>query len=82
MSKKITSDRMNGTKNALFFLFPVSISFHFYESLYFCSTKCMDSLTLKHHNSFQNQNNGKATTPSFVPTPLIFYVATRSFKIH
>ena len=31
----------------------------------------MNSLTLKHHNSFQNQNNRKAT-PSFVPRPLIY----------
>ena len=31
----------------------------------------MDSLTLKRHNSFQNQNNRK-TTYSFAPRPLIF----------
>ena len=31
----------------------------------------MDSLTLKRHNSFQNQNNRKATH-SFAPRPLIF----------
>ena len=30
-------------------------------TLYFCSTKSMDSLTLKRHNFFQNQNNRKAT---------------------
>ena len=33
--------------------FPFSIPFCFYLSLYFYSTKCMDSLTLKLHNSFQ-----------------------------
>ena len=31
----------------------------------------MDSLTLKRHNSFQNQNNRKATH-SFALRPLIF----------
>ena len=31
----------------------------------------MDSLTLKRHNYFQNQNNKKATH-SFAPRPLIF----------
>ena len=31
----------------------------------------IDSLTLKRHNSFQNENNGKATH-SFAPRPLIF----------
>ena len=31
----------------------------------------MDCLTLKRHNSFQNENNRKATH-SFAPRPLIF----------
>ena len=73
--KKFPSDTINGTKNALFFLFrapthhsfnlwflyelkhkvcfsktvwyfPVPIPFRFYLSLYFCSTKWMDFLTL------------------------------------
>ena len=43
--------------------------FRFYQSLYFGSTKSMDSLTLKRHNSFQN--NRKATY-TFAPRPLIF----------
>ena len=60
--------------------FPFSIPFHFYSILYFCSTKCMDSLTLKRHDSYQNQNNRKAT-PSFAHRCLFFLVATRSFKI-
>ena len=43
------------------------------------SKKCPqnDSLTLKHHNSFQNLNNRKAIH-RFAPRPLI---AIRSFKI-
>ena len=85
MFKKCPSDKINGTKNVLFFLsrapthhrftinlrflcelkhkgrlsrsvcvdFPFSIPFCFYYSLYFCSIKSMDSLTLKCHNSFQ-----------------------------
>ena len=35
------------------------------------STKCMDSLTLKHYNSFQNENNIKVTH-RFALRPLIF----------
>ena len=31
----------------------------------------MDTLTLKRHNSFQNQNDRK-TSQSFAPRPLIF----------
>ena len=31
----------------------------------------MDWLTLKHHNYFQNENNGKFTH-TFAPRPLIF----------
>ena len=76
MLKIFPSDKINGTKNALFFLSRgpthhsfiftlrflyelkhkarLSIPFRFYQSLYFCSTKCMDSLTLKRHNPFQN----------------------------
>ena len=81
--KKFPSDKVNGTKNALFFSrephlitvlfwlgiliwaeakgfslkncewdFPFSISFHFFKTVCFCSTKCMDFLT--RHNSFQN----------------------------
>ena len=33
---------------------PFFIPFCFYQSLYFCSAKCMDSFTLKSHNFFQN----------------------------
>ena len=84
MLKKVPLDKINGKKDALFFLsrapshhsftfnlrflyelklkirlskacvwdFPFSILFHFYLSLYSCSTKYMDSLTLERHNSF------------------------------
>ena len=34
--------------------FPFLIPLRFGSSLYFCLTKCIDSLTLKRHNSFQN----------------------------
>ena len=43
----------------------------FYYTLYFCSTKSVDSLTSKCHNSFQNKNDRKATHSS-APRPLIF----------
>ena len=42
--------------------FQFLIPFLFYWSLYFTSAKCMDSLTLKGHNSFQNQNNRNPDT--------------------
>ena len=54
--------------------------FVFYQSLYFSSTKCMDSLTLKCHSSFQNQNNRKATH-SFAPRPRIFKLQQEVLKI-
>ena len=40
----------------------------------------MNSLTLKRHNSFQNQNNRKPTN-SFASKPLIFKLQQESFKI-
>ena len=86
MLKKLPSDKINGTKNAFFFLsraatlnsncsftfnlrflyelkHKVCLSktvceiFHFrFRFVFVCffSTKCMDSLTSKRHNSFQN----------------------------
>ena len=39
----------------------------------------MDSLTLKRHNSFQNQNNRKATH-SFAPRLLIFKLQQEVFE--
>ena len=80
--KKFPSDKINGTKNVLFFIsrvpthhsctfdlrflyelkLKVRLSktvrgifyFRFRYVLYLCSTKCIDSLFLKHRNSFQN----------------------------
>ena len=41
--------------------FPFSISFCFYQGLYFCSTKCMNCLALKRHHSLPNKKKIKAT---------------------
>ena len=41
--------------------FPCLILIRVFESLYLWSTKCIDSLTSKHHNSFQNESNRKAS---------------------
>ena len=84
MLRKFPSDKIYGTKNALFYLLraPTHLSctfnlrflyelkhnvcfsktvwgFSIFDSASFllkiiCSTKCMDWLTLKGHNSFQN----------------------------
>ena len=61
--------------------FPFSLLFQFYWSLYFCSTKCKDSLTLKHYNFFQNQNNRSATHSS-VTRPLIFKLQQKVWKFN
>ena len=58
--------------------------FHFqsrfvFMSLYFCLTKCMDSLTLKRHDSFQNENNRKVTQVCFQNSD--FQFTTRNFRI-
>ena len=64
----------------------VCVSFHFGICFFFikvccCSTKFMDSLTLKRHNSFQNQNNRKATH-SFAPSALIFKLQLEVWKFN
>ena len=41
----------------------------------------MDSLTLKRHNSFQNENNRK-DTHSFAHRPLIFKLQQKVFKFN
>ena len=41
----------------------------------------MDSLTLKCHNSFQNENNRKATH-SFAPRPLSFKLQQELLKFN
>ena len=53
------------------------IPFRFYQSLYFWSTKFMNSLTLKRHNYFQNQNKRKVV---LLPD-LWFLSCNRNFKI-
>ena len=56
--KKFPSGELNVTKNAhtlkACVRFSISIPFRFYQSLYFCSTKSMDYLISKRHNSFKN----------------------------
>ena len=73
MLKQFLSDKINGTKNALFFLSPAPTNHSFTFNLRFlyelkhkvglsktvCETfhflkTCMDSLTLKCHNLFEN----------------------------
>ena len=51
--------------------FSILISFRFYWSLYFCSTKCTDSLTLK-HDSFQIKTLEKPHTVLLLNLALIF----------
>ena len=41
----------------------------------------MDSLTLKRHNYFRNENNKKATH-SFAPRPLIFKLQQEALKLN
>ena len=41
----------------------------------------MDSLTLKHHNSFQNKNDRKATH-IFAPRPQIFKLQQEALKFN
>ena len=41
----------------------------------------MDSLTLKHHNSFQNKNSRKATH-IFAPRPLILKLQQKLLKFN
>ena len=87
MLKKFPSNKINGTKNALFFLlgaqthhsFTFNLRFLYelkhkvclYKTVWFRFAfindyiKRMDSLTLKRHDSSQNQNNRKATYSFF-----------------
>ena len=97
MLKKLSSDKINGTKNALFFLSraPTHHSFNFdlrflyelkrgifnfrFRSVLLKFTFLFNKMHglfktlkrhLKRHNSFQNENNRKATN-NFAPRPLI-----------
>ena len=56
-------------------------SVFFYKNSYFCSIKSMDSLTLKRHDSFQNQNNRKSTH-TFASRPLIFKLQQNFLKFN
>ena len=54
---------------------------HFYYSLYY-SRKSTNSSTLKRHNSFQNQNNRKATHSfGFAARPLSFKLQHEVWKV-
>ena len=58
--------------------FSIFNSVSFLLKIYFCLTKCMHSLTLNRHNSFQN--SFKSHTQFCFQTS-DFQVSTRSFKI-
>ena len=53
----------------------------FFKLYIFFSTKSMDSLTLKRHNSFQNKNIRK-DTHSFAPRPLVFKLQQEVWKFN
>ena len=53
----------------------------FLLNLSFCSTKSMDSLTLKRHNSFRNKNNRKATH-SLARRPMNFKLQQEVWKFY
>ena len=59
--------------------FSIFVSVLFLLKFLFCSTKNMNSLTLKSHNSFQNKN--KKTHAHFCYHTTDFKVATRGLKI-
>ena len=46
-------------------------SVSFLSKIIFCSIKCIESINLKRHNSFQNKNDRRATD-RLAPRPLIF----------
>ena len=62
-------------------IFHVQFSFIFIKVYFFCSKKCMDSLTLTCHNSSQRYNNRKITH-SFAPRPLIFKLQQQFLKFN
>ena len=83
--QKFPSSKTNVRKNALFFLSRISthhsLIFNSRLKFTFCSKISMESLTLKRHNSFQNQNNRKSTN-AFAPIPLIFNVKQKVLKFN
>ena len=58
--------------------FSIFDSATFWLKFIFCLKKCMDSLTLKSHNSFQNKN----ATHSFASRPLIFKLQQEVLKFN
>ena len=61
-------------------IFSIFDSLSFLLKLYFCSAKIMDSLILKRHISFHNENN-KIATHSFAPRPhMIFHMQQEVWK--
>ena len=68
-----------------FFSLKLCVGFSIFDSVLFLlnfkffSTESMDSMTLKHHNSFQNKNN-KKTTPRFSPRHFIFKLQQEIWK--
>ena len=61
--------------------FSILDSFSFLLKFSFFTTKSMDTSTLIDHNSFQNQNNGKATQ-IFAPRLLIFKLQQEVLKFN
>ena len=61
--------------------FPFFIPYCFYKTIHFCSTKSIDSLSLKRRNSFQNKNNSKAIH-RFAPNPLSFKLQQKLWKFN
>ena len=59
----------------------VCMVFSIFKSLCFCSTKNMDSLTLKRHNSRKNKNNRKAAH-SFASRSLTFKLQEKVWKLN
>ena len=62
-------------------IFHFRFRFPFIKVYIFGQQKCMGSLTSKHHNSFQNPNNRKATH-GFVPRSLIFKLQQEVWKLN
>ena len=61
-------------------IFNLRFRFVFIKVYIFASTKCMNSLTLRRHNSFQNYNN-RIATHSFAARPVIFNLQQEVLKL-
>ena len=62
-------------------IFHFRVSFIFIKVYIVVPKKCMDSFILKRHNSFQNENNRKATH-IFAPRPPIFKLHQQASKFN